>query len=92
MLSKLHNLNLKLCSKQYNKYFALHLIVAPQLGSSWQHYYSTKTRQARYGNEQSMYSLMSMLSTHIVKMAPEAVGVVDERRHSFNGPIFAIIV
>ena len=39
-----------------------------------------------------MYSLMSMLSTHVVKMAPEAVGVVDERRHGFNGPIFAIIV
>jgi len=34
---------------------------------------------------------MSMLSTHIVKMAPEAVGVVDERRHGFDGPIFAII-
>jgi len=45
-----------------------------------------------FSNEQSMYSLMSMLSTHIVKMAPEAIGVVDERRHGFNGPIFAIIV
>jgi hypothetical protein len=39
-----------------------------------------------------VYSLMSMLSTHVVKMAPEAVGVVDERCHGFNGPIFAIIV
>jgi hypothetical protein len=31
MLSELHNLNLKLCSKQYNKIDLLHLIVAPQL-------------------------------------------------------------
>ncbi len=30
MLSKLHSLNLKLCSKQYNKKFVLHLILAPQ--------------------------------------------------------------
>jgi hypothetical protein len=34
MLSELHNLNLKLCSKQYNKTFVLHLIVAPQLSSA----------------------------------------------------------
>ncbi len=33
MLSKLHSLNLKLCSKQYNKNFVLHLIVSPQLGN-----------------------------------------------------------
>ncbi len=42
MLSELHNLNLKLCSKQYNKNFVLHLIVAPQISSGWQHNYSTK--------------------------------------------------
>ena len=31
MLSELHSLDLKLCSKQYNKKFVLHLTVAPQL-------------------------------------------------------------
>jgi hypothetical protein len=60
MLSELHILNLKLCSKQYNKKFVLHLIVVPQLGGGWRHNYSTKTRQAGHVNEQSMYSLMSM--------------------------------
>jgi hypothetical protein len=44
-------LNLKLCSKQYNKNFVLPLIVAPQLRSCWQHNYSTKTRQAGCANE-----------------------------------------
>jgi hypothetical protein len=39
-------LSSKLCSKQYNKNFVLHLIVAPQLGGGQQHNYSTKTRQA----------------------------------------------
>jgi hypothetical protein len=60
MLSELHNLSLKLCSKQYNKKIVLHLIVVPQLSSGWRHYYSTKTRQAGWANEQSMYSLMSI--------------------------------
>jgi hypothetical protein len=64
MLSELHSLNFKLCSKQYNKKFVLHLIVAPQLGGSRQHNYSTKTRQAGCANEQSMYSLMSMGHTN----------------------------
>jgi len=59
MLSELHSLNLKLCSKQYNKKFVLHLIVAPQLGGGRRHNYSTKTRQAGQANEQSMYSLVS---------------------------------
>jgi len=61
MLSELHSLNLKLCSKHstINK-FVLHLIVVPQLCSGWQHKYSTKTRQAGQANEQSMYPLMSM--------------------------------
>jgi hypothetical protein len=53
------SLNLKLCSKQYNKKFVLHLIVVPQLSSGWQHNYSTKTWLAGQANEQSMYSLMS---------------------------------
>jgi len=57
MLSELHILNLKLCSKQYSKNIVLHLIVAPQQSSGWQHNYSTKTRQAGRTNEQSMYSL-----------------------------------
>jgi len=38
----------------------LHLIVAPQQSSGWQHDYSTKTRQAGHIDGQSMYSLMSM--------------------------------
>jgi len=62
MLSKLHSLNLKLWSKQYNKKFVLHLIVAPHLSSVRWHNCSTKTRQAGRANEQSMYYLMSMVS------------------------------
>jgi hypothetical protein len=61
MLSDLHSLNLKLCSKQYNKNFVLELIVVPQLSGDWQHNYSTKTRQAGQANGQSMYYLMSMV-------------------------------
>ncbi len=60
MLSELHSLNLKLCSKQYDKKFVLHLTVAPQLSSGRQHNYSTKTRLAARANEQSMYSLVFM--------------------------------
>jgi len=60
MLSELHILNLKLCSKQSNKNFLLHLMVVPQLSSGWQHNYSTKTRWAGCSNE-SMYSLVSMV-------------------------------
>jgi hypothetical protein len=52
---------MRLFCKQYNYFFLLHLIVVPQLSSGWQHYYSTKTRLAGQANEQSMYSLMSML-------------------------------
>jgi hypothetical protein len=32
---KLHHLNLKLCSKQYNKIDLLHLIVVSQLRGGW---------------------------------------------------------
>jgi hypothetical protein len=32
-------------------------------GSGWQHNYSTKARPAGWANEQSMYSLMSMIET-----------------------------
>ncbi len=63
MLSELYSLNLKLCSKQYNKIVLLHLIVAPQLGGGRQHNYSTKTRQAGHANEQPMHSLLSMPTT-----------------------------
>ncbi len=66
MLSELHSLNLKLCSKQYNKKIVLHLIVAPQLDGGWRHNYSTKTRQAGRANEQSMCSLMSMFQTYLI--------------------------
>jgi hypothetical protein len=69
MLSELHNLNLKLCNKQYNIIAILRLIVAPQLSSGWQHNYSTKTRQVGCANEQSMYSLMSMVhSQNFIQM------------------------
>jgi len=68
MLSELHSLNLKLCSKQCNKKFVLHLIVVPQLSSGWQHNYSTKTRLADQANEQSMYFLMSMNLIQAVSM------------------------
>ncbi len=61
MLSELRSLNLKLCSEQQNKNFVLHLIVTPQQSSGWQHNYSTKTRQAGCTDEQSMYSLMSVI-------------------------------
>jgi hypothetical protein len=64
MLSELHSLNLKLCSKQYNKKFVLHLIVVPQLSSGWRHNYLTKARQVGHANEQSMYSIMSMYHRH----------------------------
>ncbi len=63
MLSELNSLNLKLCCKQYNKKFVLHLIVAPQLSRGWQRNYSTKTRKVGLANEQSMYSLISMDAT-----------------------------
>jgi hypothetical protein len=61
MLSGLHHRNFNLCSKQYNKKFVLHLIVAPQQSSGWRHNFSTKTRQAGHASEQSMYSFMSMV-------------------------------
>ncbi len=35
--------------------------MAPQLGGGQRYNYSTKTRQAGCANEQSMYSLMSMV-------------------------------
>jgi hypothetical protein len=68
MLSELHSLNLKLYSIQYNKKFVLHLIVVPQLTSGQRHNYSTKIRQAGQANEQSMYYLMSMVSTNTMKV------------------------
>jgi hypothetical protein len=61
MLSELHRLNFKLCSKQYNKKIILHLIVVPQQSSGWRHNNSTKTRQAGQANQQSMYSLVPMV-------------------------------
>jgi hypothetical protein len=67
MLSELHSLNLKLCSKHYNKKFVLHLIVVPWLSIGWRHNYSTKTRQAGQASEQSLYSLMSMYLTQLAQ-------------------------
>jgi hypothetical protein len=55
-------LNLKLCSKKYNKIALLHLIVVTMLSGGWQHNYSTETRQAGDADEQSVYyCLMSMV-------------------------------
>jgi len=51
-----------LIGKLYHKTFVLHLIVAPQLSSGWWHNYSTKTRQTGRANEQSIYSLLSILT------------------------------
>ncbi len=65
MLSELLGLNFKLCSKEYNKNFALHLIVAPQLSSGFRHHYSTKTRPTGHTDEQSMYSLTSMVLAYL---------------------------
>ncbi len=61
MPPELHSLYLKLCSKQYNIFILLHLIVVPQISSGWQHNYSTKTRQAGHTNEQFRYSLMAVV-------------------------------
>jgi hypothetical protein len=56
MLSALHNLSLKLDSKQKNKIDLLHWILVPQLSGGWQHNYLTKTRQVGSASEQSIYS------------------------------------
>jgi hypothetical protein len=60
--------NFKIVSELYNfnscKIYLLHLIVVPQLSGGWQHNYSTKTRQPGQANDQSMYSLMSMVHTY----------------------------
>ncbi len=73
MLSEPHSLNLKLCSKQYNKKIVLHLMVAPQLSSGWWHNYSTQTKQAGWANEQSMYSLMSYCAKRRAQKKPHSV-------------------
>jgi hypothetical protein len=65
-------LNLKLCSKQYNKIDILHLIVVPWLSGGWRHNYSTKTRQTGHANEQSMYCLMSMFYAQVLMAAEKA--------------------
>ncbi len=61
--SELNKLYLKLCCKNYYKINLLHQIVVPQVSGGWQHNYSTKTRQAGYANEQSIYSKLSMTKT-----------------------------
>ncbi len=45
ILSELHGVNLKLCSKKYKKIVLFHLIVAPKQRGGWWYNYSTKTRQ-----------------------------------------------
>jgi hypothetical protein len=51
MVSKHHNLNLRLCIKQNYKVNLYHWIVAPQLSGGWQHNYSIKIRQVGHANE-----------------------------------------
>ncbi len=41
------------------------MIVAPHQSGGLQHIYSTKTRQACYANDTSIYSLMSMVSSYV---------------------------
>jgi hypothetical protein len=65
--TELHNLNLKLCIKQYNKIDLLHQIVAPQLSGCWGHNYSTRTRHAGCINEQSMFLLCLWLWLGIIQ-------------------------
>ncbi len=60
-------MNLKLCSKQYNRIDILHWIVVPQLSGGWQHKYSIKTRQAGWANKQSMYSLTAMFKNKAIR-------------------------
>jgi hypothetical protein len=62
MLSELHSLEFKLCSNPFIKIVLLHLIMVPQLSGGWRHNYMTKTRQVGFPNEQSMYSLKSVVS------------------------------
>jgi hypothetical protein len=78
MLSENHNLNLKLCTKQYNKIDILHPIVVPQLSGSRQHNYPTKTRELGCANEQSTYSLMSMKKMNNI----ELLMIVKLKEHS----------
>ncbi len=42
----------------------LHQIVLPKLRGGWRHDYTTKTRLAGHAEEQSFYSLMSMIGTY----------------------------
>ncbi len=60
ILSELHQLDLKLCSKQSYKTDLLHRIVVPQQSGGCWHNYSSKTRQAGCANEQFTYSQLSM--------------------------------
>ncbi len=64
MLSELQSLNLKLCSKQYNKIFLLRLIVVGRLSSGWWHNYSTKSRPPAGCTDECK-------KIHISKVAPK---------------------
>ncbi len=76
MLSELHSLNLKFCSKQYNKNFVLHLIVVPQLSSGWWQNFLTKTRQTGHANKQSKY--YSLMSRVFAKQWMESIESVSQ--------------
>jgi hypothetical protein len=73
----------------------LHLIVAPQLISGWQHNYSTKTRQVGQANEQSMYSLMSMvkmphpMQKRINAFSKSPLALTSENALNFNAFLLA---
>jgi hypothetical protein len=96
MLSKIYSLNLKLCSKQYNKNFLLHLIMVPQLGGGWWHNYSTKTRLAGHCNEQSMYSVMSVPLTLLTRQTRQVVRAINQsiflRCLWWQGTVFLLTV
>ena len=86
MPSELYSLNLKLCSKQYNKKFVLHLIVMLQLSSNQRHNYSTKTRQAGCADEQSS------VYASITQDQMFSVWAVDAKKTHFDETLWTLAV
>ncbi len=60
MLSEFRSLNLKLCSKQYNKNFLLNLIVAPQLSNI-----TTQPKQSRSAAPMSSLFILKSVTTEV---------------------------
>jgi hypothetical protein len=61
----------------------LHLIVAPELSGGWQHNHSIKIRQLGCANEQSIYSLMSMVIRNTNNYYPAFKGRFVEKIRNF---------